>query len=594
MADMTLEEALAAADVEERDTAVNDIITIDSETRKINVPDSESVFGVETDMDVERKYFRCPRVVGDNIDLSAHKIYIVYVTAKDVNGTFLPDLVNGKYWCEDVSVEGDYITFSWRLSGNVLSKSGIIAFKVLAKTTDGSVEKTRWNTSPAYCTVLMTVPDGDNIEEQYPDIVTQLLERMDAVEAIATPEAMHRYVEEYLEEHPVAAGATEEQAAQIEQNTNGIAELKSDLSELSDEIADLKENGTGIGSGVTTAQAESLWALVQKTAFTEQLTDEELNAFKMAWGIVEVVIPATGITLDKTTLSFTDSTSQTLVATVEPSDTTDKVVWTSNAESVATVTNGVVKPLSNGSATITATCGSVSATCSVTVDIAEEEQITLTSISAIYAGGDVAVGTSVDDLTDITVTAHYSDGSTANVAGYTLSGTIAEGDNTITVSYGGKTTTFTVTGVTESVTEPAATTYNLADYATTIHEDTTAYQVLYYDLGNSDAGGYGNNTGCTCYILENIKAGDIIEFGNVKIAGVTTSDNKNYVLYDADGDKTPDQVELSDIAYTSMDNYAWYVYKFTIANDHDKIYFMTGSSTNEAVLAYVPTLTRYE
>lgn len=161
-------------------------------------------------------------------------------------------------------------------------------------------------------------------------------------------------------------------------------------------------------------------------------------------------VPATGITLDKTTLSFTDSTSQTLVATVEPSDTTDKVVWTSDAESVATVTNGVVKPLSNGSATITATCGSVSATCSVTVDIAEEEQVTLTSISATYTGGDVAVGTSLNDLTGITVTATYSDGSTATATGYTLNGEIAEGENTITVSYGGKTTTFTVTGVAEN------------------------------------------------------------------------------------------------------------------------------------------------
>ena len=161
-------------------------------------------------------------------------------------------------------------------------------------------------------------------------------------------------------------------------------------------------------------------------------------------------VPATGITLDKTTLSFTDSATQTLVATVEPSDTTDKVVWTSNAESVATVTNGVVKPLSNGSATITATCGSVSATCSVTVDIAEEEQVTLTSISATYTGGDVIVGTALTDLTGITVTATYSDGSTTEVTDYTLSGIIAEGSNTITVSYGGKTTTFTVTGVAES------------------------------------------------------------------------------------------------------------------------------------------------
>lgn len=161
-------------------------------------------------------------------------------------------------------------------------------------------------------------------------------------------------------------------------------------------------------------------------------------------------VPATGITLDKTTLSFTDSATQTLVATVEPSDTTDKIVWTSNAESVAKVTNGVVKPLSNGSATITATCGSVSATCSVTVDIAEEEQVTLTSISATYTGGDVAVGTSLNDLTGITVTATYSDGSTATATGYTLNGEIAEGENTITVSYGGKTTTFTVTGVAEN------------------------------------------------------------------------------------------------------------------------------------------------
>lgn len=76
-------------------------------------------------------------------------------------------------------------------------------------------------------------------------------------------------------------------------------------------------------------------------------------------------------------------------------------------------------------------------------------EATLSSISATYSGGDVAVGTTVTDLTGIVVTAHYSDGSTATVTGYTLSGEIAEGSNTVTVSYGGKTTTFTVTGVDE-------------------------------------------------------------------------------------------------------------------------------------------------
>ena len=80
----------------------------------------------------------------------------------------------------------------------------------------------------------------------------------------------------------------------------------------------------------------------------------------------------------------------------------------------------------------------------------DEPEKTLTSISVTYSGGDVAVGTAMADLTGIVVTAHYSDGSTATVTGYTLSGEIAEGSNTVTVSYGGKTTTFTVTGVAES------------------------------------------------------------------------------------------------------------------------------------------------
>lgn len=222
------------------------------------------------------------------------------------------------------------------------------------------------------------------------------------------------------------------------------------VGELKSEIDQLKQAGTGSGSGVTVAQSNSLWAIIQKAAFAEALTDEELNDFKTAWGITTENIPATGITLDKSTLSFTDSATQTLIATIEPSNSTDKVTWESSDAGIATVSGGVVTPISNGSCTITAKAGSYSATCAVTVDIAEEGQVTLTSISATYTGGDVAVGTALTDLIGITVTGIYSDGSTSAITGYTLSGTIAEGSNTITVSYGGKTTTFTVTGVVES------------------------------------------------------------------------------------------------------------------------------------------------
>lgn len=88
------------------------------------------------------------------------------------------------------------------------------------------------------------------------------------------------------------------------------------------------------------------------------------------------------------------------------------------------------------------------------------EEVTMIGITAAYSGGNVAVGTSVTDLTGIVVTASYSDGSTAAVTGYTLSGTISEGSNLITVSYGGMTATFTVTGVSEETVVKGELLYN--------------------------------------------------------------------------------------------------------------------------------------
>lgn len=83
-------------------------------------------------------------------------------------------------------------------------------------------------------------------------------------------------------------------------------------------------------------------------------------------------------------------------------------------------------------------------------DVPINPEVTLAGITATYSGGDVAIGTALNNLTGVVVKAVYSDGSTATVTDYTLTGEIAEGSNTITVSYSGKTTTFAVTGVAES------------------------------------------------------------------------------------------------------------------------------------------------
>ena len=83
---MTLEEALEVSGAE----PVNDIFLINPETRTITVPETEKIFGVSHDGNTERKHFRCPKVVGDNIDLSTMHLYINYQNA---NGDKYPYLV---------------------------------------------------------------------------------------------------------------------------------------------------------------------------------------------------------------------------------------------------------------------------------------------------------------------------------------------------------------------------------------------------------------------------------------------------------------------------------------------------------------------
>ena len=82
-------------------------------------------------------------------------------------------------------------------------------------------------------------------------------------------------------------------------------------------------------------------------------------------------VSATGVTLNKTTLSLGTGASETLIATVSPDNATNKTVkWESSDTTVATVdNNGQVTALKKGTATITVTTedGEFPATCVVSV-----------------------------------------------------------------------------------------------------------------------------------------------------------------------------------------------------------------------------------
>ena len=85
-------------------------------------------------------------------------------------------------------------------------------------------------------------------------------------------------------------------------------------------------------------------------------------------------VPATAVVLDCTEKELAVGETLQLTATPAPANTTDDVVWSSDAEEFATVSeSGLVTAVAAGTAKISATYGSVSATCTVHVSEPDPE-----------------------------------------------------------------------------------------------------------------------------------------------------------------------------------------------------------------------------
>lgn len=106
---------------------------------------------------------------------------------------------------------------------------------------------------------------------------------------------------------------------------------------------------------------------------------------------VQVFIAVSSIELSKTTLALTVGEEHSLTATVKPENATDKtIVWTSSDESIVSVENGKLKAIKVGKVTITASSGTVSAECSVTV-LTEEELNLESNVTIVLTGSGLVV-----------------------------------------------------------------------------------------------------------------------------------------------------------------------------------------------------------
>ena len=168
-----------------------------------------------------------------------------------------------------------------------------------------------------------------------------------------------------------------------------------------------------------------------------------------AVSVQAAAIPATEITLDKNALELTEGGTATLTATVTPANSTDNVVWSVSPAGFATVTGGVVEALKAGNCTITATAGSKSATCAVTVKakIIAVQSVTLNKNALTLAVGKNETLTATvlpANSTDRTVVWSVSPSGFATVAGGVVTAQAA-GSCTVTASCGGKSASCAVT-----------------------------------------------------------------------------------------------------------------------------------------------------
>ena len=128
------------------------------------------------------------------------------------------------------------------------------------------------------------------------------------------------------------------------------------------------------------------------------------------------VVAVTSITLDKTSLSMKVGETETITATVNPDNATDKTVtWGSSDVSVATVADGIVTAKSPGTVTVTAKSGIYTTDCNVTVTV-DIESLSLDKMSlSIGETAQLTATVKPDNATDKNVSWTSSDETVAKV-----------------------------------------------------------------------------------------------------------------------------------------------------------------------------------
>lgn len=220
MGDYTLEQALALAS-ENAGNTLDDAIHVNIDTREITVPQSQQLFGVESDDEVEIKHIVIDgRYADGNRDLSRLSWRVIYRNAnKETSYYLIPSVV-----ANENSIEMD-----WLIKRSVVAYKGTVDFILCAFATTSSREVTpEWNTTLGQGTVLEGLETSaiDIGKESVDELAKILYETIVARDAAATSASAAAK----------DANSIKASMAQISENKEAVSKLKDDLGDITTKV----------------------------------------------------------------------------------------------------------------------------------------------------------------------------------------------------------------------------------------------------------------------------------------------------------------------------------------------------------------------
>jgi hypothetical protein len=224
---LSLDEALGMSLADEADENIH----VDVNTRQITIPESQQLFGVESDEDVEVKHIVIDGRYNDGTDLSTFTFRVNYQNANGDKDTYL---------ATELQVNDSSIEFDWVIGRKVVAYKGTIAFIVCAYTIDSSsVIQNEWNSTLGKGTVLegLEVSEfdfGDDIVRQLASILSDVNKAQASAKASAD--------EAYKSKTEVVALGKEQQAAIEKKGKDTLATIPEDYTKVSNDVSQLKED----------------------------------------------------------------------------------------------------------------------------------------------------------------------------------------------------------------------------------------------------------------------------------------------------------------------------------------------------------------